>query len=57
MERSGSIFLIGDAIASETIERHNTKQFLPLVGSETLVDITEVEEVVEFSEKRGNKIK
>lgn len=34
-------------------ERHNTKQFLPLVGSETLVDITEVEEVVEFSEKRG----
>ena len=30
---------------------------LPLAGSETLVDITEVEEVVEFSEKRENKIK
>ena len=38
-------------------ERHNIKQFLPLVGSEILVDLTEVEEVVEFSEKKGNKIK
>ena len=45
-----------DAITSVT-NATTLNSNLPLAGYETLVDITEVEEVVEFSEKRGNKIK
>ena len=63
-DRGSRIPLISDTITSVTnataLTLHSSKkkkkkkQFIPVVGSETLVDIT-VEEVVEFSEKGGMK--
>ena len=64
-DRGSRIPLISDTITSVTNataltlnsskkKNKNKKQFIPVVGSETLVDIT-VEEVVEFSEKGGMK--